>query len=621
MPIRNASRPKRNSNPPARAHKLASFVAVTTTLLAFAVGADEPAADATPSEAAKALAKTTETPETDSRRPHERYSHEDVLALLRSDDAVVPARPPVHPVHTVYNREAIIPPMCYTRTEGRHNPCYVCHQERIPGRPNEMDDGALQRVYSFSEVALTHHWKNLFEDRTERIAAISDREILDWVARENYTELAPRLEARGFRGYVPDLANLHLAAEAFDDEGFALDGSGWVAFRYKPMPSTFWPTNGATDDVMIRLAEPFRSDGEGHPSRDVYKANLALVEANIKGLDSIAVSGVDERAFGEDLDGDGELGRIDRITRTGAYVGGARRHLKLPFLYPIDTEFLHSVRYVGVDEQGNVYNPPRMKELRYMRKRWTMTVPQLFEAYEGERQAKIVGDLPGYIDRGDYGLDNEMGWVIAGFIENRQGRLRVANFEETLFCMGCHTSIGSTIDNTFSFARKIDGPAGWGYIDLRGMPDAPSMGETRGEIATYLERAGGGGEFRSNPEMEKRWFSSPGVVDAARVAAAPDVYALITPSRERALALNKAYRLIVEDQDFLYGRDATATPPPNVYEVVDMATAPTLPPERAYRWDIRLDWSRAMPAEPAATTRTVDGAERLSLRREQPGKP
>jgi hypothetical protein len=86
------------------------------------------------------------------RALHERYSHEDVLALLRADDAVVPNAPPVHPVHTMYNREAIVPPMCYTRTEGKHNPCYVCHQDRIPGRPNAMDDGDLQAAYSFSPL-------------------------------------------------------------------------------------------------------------------------------------------------------------------------------------------------------------------------------------------------------------------------------------------------------------------------------------------------------------------------------------------------------------------------------------------------------------------------------------
>ena len=532
-----------------------------------------------------------------SKRPHERYTHEDVLALLRTDDSVVPATPPVYAVHTLYNREAIVPPMCYTRTEGQHNPCYVCHQDSIAGRPNTMDDGILQSEYSFSEVALTNQWRNLFEDRSKRVAAISDDEIVAWIAQDNYTELAPRLRDAGFRGYVPDLQNLHLAAAAFDEEGFAKDGSHWVAFNYKPLPSTFWPTNGAIDDVMIRLPEPFRSDANGRYSRDVYKANLALVEANIKGLGSISVKDVDERLVGEDLDGDGRLGRIDHVSKTDTYVGGAKKYVKLAFLFPQDTEFLHSVRYVGVDDEGAIFAPPRMKELRYMRKRWTVTRPQLYEAYQQEKSGKMMGQLPGYVDRSDYGFDNDMGWVVAGFIENSNGRLRVNNYEETLFCMGCHSSVGTTIDSTFSFARKLDGAAGWGYLDLRGMPDAPNMGETKGEIATYLERAGGGGEFRSNPEMKARWFTD-GKVDPAKLVHAKDVYDLVTPSRERALAMNKAYRIIVSDQTYIYGRDPTVTPPENVYDVVDDKNAPTLPDDRTFRWDIRLDWGATATSRP-----------------------
>ena len=518
--------------------------------------------------------------------------HEQVLLLLRSDDSVVPARPPVHPLHTIYNREAIVPPMCYTRTEGQHNPCYVCHQDEVVGRPNTMNDGELQRAYSFSELGTRNRWHNLFEDRSARAAAISDDEILAWVEQDNYSELAPRLRKAGFKGYVPDLAKLHLAAEAFDEEGFARDGSHWVAFNYKPVPSTFWPTNGATDDVMIRLPEPYRTTTGGHYSRDIYKANLALLEANIKGLSSITVRAVDERAISEDLNGDGELGVIDRITRVGRYVGAARDHLSLAHLYPLDTEFLHSVRYLGLDAQGGVHVPRRMKELRYMRKRFMLTLPQLHEAYLQEAYAKDDGQLPGYVDRGQHGLDNEMGWVITGFIENRAGRLRWNSFEENLFCMGCHTSIGSTIDNVFSFARKVDGAAGWGYIDLRGMPDAPNVGEQRGEIATYLERAGGGGEFRSNPEMQARFFTD-GALDPAKLAMARDVYDLIAPSRERAMLLNKAYRLIVEDQDYIHGRDATVVAPVNVYDAIDNEQTPTLPGERTHRWDIRLDWSAA----------------------------
>ena len=118
------------------------------------------------------------------------------------------------------------------------------------------------------------------------------------------------------------------------------------------------------------------------------------------------------------------------------------------------------------------------------------------------------------------------------------------------------------------------------------------MGELKGEIATYLERVGGGGEFRSNDEMKQRWFKKDGTLDHAKVANANDVYELITPSKERALKLNKAYKIIVEDQDYIYGRDAFVTSPENVYEMIDNETAPTLPEKLAYKWDIRLDWGQ-----------------------------
>ena len=62
------------------------------------------------------------------------------------------------------------------------------------------------------------------------------------------------------------------------------------------------------------------------------------------------------------------------------------------------------------------------------------------------------------------------------------------------------------------------------------------------------------------------------------------------------MALNKAYRAIVLEQDYIYGRDAMPEVPGNVYTHIDNETAPTLPEEFVYDWDIRLDWSR--PTEP-----------------------
>ena len=517
--------------------------------------------------------------------------HEQVIAYLQANQGVIPEPfPDLHPIHTVYNHEAIIPPQCYTRTEGKFNPCYVCHQSARSTSENTMDDWDLQEAYSFSDLGMTNHWRNLFEDRNRKISRISDQEILEWIDRDNYTPLKGKLEAGDFNGWIPDLENLHLAERAFDKQGFALDGSHWVAFNYKPFPSTFWPTNGSTDDVMIRLPQSFRSNDQGQYSRDVYMANLAIVELVIKGFDRVSTPPIDEIRVGTDLNADGHLSIVEEISHRTSYVGDAKDAYIESSMYPQGTEMLHTVRYLGISPDGEIEPSKRMKEVRYMRK-WVAYRKSAYRRYyQLEGFEKELGNLPSYHYLGDKGLDNKFGWALQGFIEDVQGELRAATYEENLFCMGCHTSIGATIDKTFAFPRKVDGADGWGYINLKGMKDAPNLGEVRGEIATYLERVGGGGEFRSNPEMFSRWFNENGTLNQEKVRSAKDVYDLIAPSRERALLLNKAYRAIVAEQDFIYGRDAFASAPKNVYDQVDQATAPTLPPELQHKWDIRLDW-------------------------------
>lgn len=520
------------------------------------------------------------------------YYQQLITALLHSD-GVLPPSLPVHPVTAMSNREAVIPPQCYTRTEGRFNPCYVCHQDARDGRENVMNDGDLQAAYSFSEAGMTNHWRNLFRDRTAAVAAISDAGIDEWIAGDNYSELPQRLREADFRGWIPDLTGLQEGPAAFADDGFARDGSQWVTFNYKPFPSTFWPTNGSTDDVMIRLAPRFQHNQQGQYVQDIYKANLAILEANIKGLTAIDTWPIDENRVGTDLNGDGALTVTRQITALDRYVGMAASDYLDTHLYPADTEFLHTVRYVGIDADGQVYNPRRMKEVRYMKKWRIYPKPVLARFYTLEAYEKHAGNLPGYQNLLDNGLDNGMGWAIQSFIENKNGRLRVSTHEENFFCMGCHNSVGATIDKTFSFARKVDGAAGWGYIRLQGMADAPSAGEQEGEIATYLRRVGGGSEFRDNPEMLARWFDHKGRPDPAKLAAARDVHDLIVPSAERARALNKAYKTIVDEQSFIFGRDARVQAPANVYEYIDNLTAPTLPAAVIYDWDIRLDWKAA----------------------------
>jgi hypothetical protein len=357
------------------------------------------------------------------------------------------------------------------------------------------------------------------------------------------------------------------------------------------MPSTFWPTNGSTDDVMIRLPGKFRRQSAAGPEvRAVYLANLSILEAAIKNLAAIDISPLDEKSLEADLDGDGKLGPTTRIARPKHYLGAAADEGVTPFLYPAGTEFLHTVRYVGASENGAIYLPPRMKEVRYMVKRTFVPKHTLAGRYDNEFQEKEEGNPPYFGDFRDKGVDNGFGWLLQGYLEDAQGELRPNKYEETLFCMGCHSTIGTTIDHVFAFGRKVEGPRGFGYVNLRAMKDTPALGSTEGEILTYLRRVGGGSEFRSNEEMYTRWFRSNGEVDEAKVRAAKDVYTLITPSRERALLLNKAYRVIVKEQSFLHGRDATVTPPVNVFSQIPREVPPLLP-EHRYTWDIRLAWS------------------------------
>lgn len=508
---------------------------------------------------------------------------------LYDDPEKIPALAYVEHGET-YNREAPIPPQCYTKTEGVHNPCYVCHQTYSEEtHTNLMRDGFQQGRYIFSDVGVTNNWKNLFKDRQQAIQAVSDNEIIEYVSKENYTDLVEWMKSDNWQGEVLELENLEKGAEAFDENGLALDGSRWVAFNYKPLPSTFWPTNGSTDDVMIRLAKEFY-EIKGEYSEDLYFANLTLLEMAISGKDHLSTPELDEFAIGEDVNDDGRMtDNVEEIVRRSHYLGDAS-HIQLShMLYPKGTEFLHTVRYLGVDENGEIYPAPRLKELRYMVKRAFGTKEEIASRYYSEFKEKHFENLPGAVDKKHQGVSNNFGWLLLGFIEDESGSLRKQHREEQFFCVGCHKSIGATIDQTFGFPRKVEGAEGWGYIDLRAIKDVPNLGESKGEYLTYLERVGGGDEFRQNEEMIERWFHDNGEVNERAVAQTNNIYELITPSAERAIALNKAYREVVKEQSYLYGRDTVLSPARNVLKRVDTEVPPLLP-EHRHKWDIRLDW-------------------------------
>lgn len=403
---------------------------------------------------------------------------------------------------TIVNPDANVPPQCFARTDGVSNACWTCHT--AVGASNSEGDWMLQMEHS--GPPRVNRWENLVRDRSADIARISDAEVLDYIRTDNYTPLREALAGRkDFAGFSPDL---DLRA-GFDEEGFARDGSGWRALRYKPFPGAFWPTNGSADDVFIRLPRGFRTR-DGAESREVYKANLAILEA--------AIATPPHRDPG----------------LPALYSGDASGIPVRRYLYPEGTEFLHTVRYV--DPDAPTLLSVRLKEVRYARKRGSWM--------QGSHTSAASGP----------------DWQLQGFIEDERGRLRLQTDEEHRSCMGCHGGLGVTVDGTFAMARKVPGAAGWRHQDLRGIPDVPQSGHPEPEALTYLNRVQGGDELRANGEMLARFFPI-GILDRAEVLRAArggdrDLAWLLTPSRERALRLGKAYMVLVREQSFEKGRGA-----------------------------------------------------------------
>ena len=508
---------------------------------------------------------------------------------------------PVVDLHdqALVNQTPHIPAQCYTKTldggDRAHNPCFVCHQH--PLEPNYTDDADLQLSYAFPRGALRNPWTNLFVDRRAAIERISDDEILDYVRRSNYLAddgsilLASKLsqvpaawdvDGDGrWGGWIPDI---HFS---FDERGFdRMPGgghTGWRAYAYHPFPGTFWPTNGSFGDALIRLPAAFREDETGRLDLSIYETNLAIVEAAITRRD-VAIPATDERALGVDLDGDGALGeasivKFRRNTPGGhrmSFVGRARTllaqgelHLEAG-LFPEGTELAHSVRYLDVDGAGRPVIAARMKELRYMVKRGWLTTGDLesnawLEARDKRRNPHKLRRVGG---NAESGIGNRAGWRMQAFIEDASGDLRPQSREEHAFCVGCHSGVGATTDSVFSFARKLPAQGGWFHWTKRGLAGVGERvrADGQGEYAHYLEENGAGDEFRANEELIARFFGAdrklrPEIREALR----HDVGELLLPSKARALALNKAYRLIVREQSFVRGRDATIAPVGNVH--------------------------------------------------------
>ncbi len=386
----------------------------------------------------------------------------------------------------------------------------------------------------------------------------------------------------------------------FDEEGFDKDSkgrlTGWRSFRYYPFLGTFWPTNGSTDDVLIRLGSAFKQNRRGETDMDVYKLNFSIVEALVKQKE-IAINPVDEHIYDVDLNHNGLLDEAAFISKDiESYVGKAKEVLRrgeihlAKGLFPEQTEFLHSVRYIDWDsEKGHIGMSKRMKELRYAKKTKWLTYSQIqrvasAELWETQMNETTQGVMATF--RGNYeeGLRNDLGWVYQGFIEDKKGALRPQTHEETIACMGCHAHLGATTDSTFSFARKFEGidknqkMYGWNHWSQKGLKNIPepkaayiNRGENY-EYSFYLQNNHSGNEFRDNSEVQEKFFTPEGSLKTEMLDTLhQDISVLLFPSRRRALDLNKGYKAMVEEQSYIYGRDANVKPRQHIYKEIEEA--------------------------------------------------
>ncbi len=444
------------------------------------------------------------------------------------------------------NQVAYITSECYTKTVDKngikHNPCFACHINSF--EPNYTNDESLQASYDFPEYATKNHWSNLFKDRTKEVVKISDKEILSYVREDNYKNLSKRLKKLPkswdvnkngkWDGYKPD------CYYNFDKDGFDRDKNGrltgWVAFSYRPFLGTFWPTNGSTDDVLIRLPKKFWKDKNGKIDRRIYKANLNILKKQMRD-------------------------KADNYKKH--FIGLASDTRAIPRLYPKGTEFLHSVRYIDI-KNGKAAMAKRMKELRYAKKVSYLNYSQLrVKAGDDEKEANDNPDeLEIYrVGNSERGLYTKNGWFYEGFIEDKRGELRPQNYEETLYCVGCHSGIGATTDSTFVFPRAMD----WSWMGVKSL----HVEDKNGEYANYLLNNMSGNEFRDNDEVIRKFFTKdfkPKKEAFGRLK--NDISYLLLPSLKRALMLNKAYKVIVDEQSFIYGREGHVKPLENVYKKV-----------------------------------------------------
>ena len=385
-----------------------------------------------------------------------------------------------------YNEEPEIPAQCWIETSyGTQNACKYCHTDYLAEikHGNAYPISEDQEVYSFPSPNLNRIlWQNVIypQNIEKRLAAsgidIPDIKDVEYVRYDNWTPAFEMARGNGNNHWIndqspnanfilfPALNPNHLypykeenptsnGMHGFiDSEGFVQTEdeqyTGWRAVNFFPY-TLFTPLTGSVSGIYIRLAKNFMSEN-GEVNIDIYKQNLSILEKNIK-----------NQSF--------------ELTH---YVGDASDVAVKKGFYPVGTEFAHPLHYVDLNADGETglnidgvvannnyqYEFPgtrskRVKEIRYMYKWKEVGLEDIEEKDVEDNFEKYIGvEGQGWIDNGG-------GWVIAAYIENRDGRLRPQTTEELAQCLGCHAKTGNTVDAIWSFQRMLPGMEGWAEMN------------------------------------------------------------------------------------------------------------------------------------------------------------
>lgn len=407
-----------------------------------------------------------------------------------------------------YNEEPEIPAQCWIETNyGTQNACKYCHTDYLAKiqHGNAYPISEDQEVYSFPSPNLNEilwqnviYPKNIEKRLTAEGIAIPNIEDVEYVRYDNWTPafemargngqnhcindqspnsnfiLFPALNPNHLYPYTKENPTSNGMHGFIDNQGFVQTENeqytGWRAVNFFPY-TLFTPLTGSVSGIYIRLPEKFMST-KGEVNIDIYAQNLNILEQNIK----------------------------NQQFKQKHYVGDASDVKVKKGFYPVGTEFAHPLHYVDLNADGEAglsidgvvsnnsyqYEFPgtrskRVKEIRYMYKWKDLELKDIEEKDNEDAFGSYIGA------EGQGWIDNGGGWIIAAFIENRQGRLRPQTTEELSQCLGCHAKVGSTVDAIWSFQRKLPDMEGWADMNY-GHYSSKDPGKTK--LHDYLnERA------------------------------------------------------------------------------------------------------------------------------------